>query len=87
MIWRPQGSTAASRVAAGTNGSSGSNGSSDSGPYGCTQWVQEDLGWDIELPVGDPVSGLSWEHNGVDSGSYKLTVEGDVEPPVLSRDD
>jgi hypothetical protein len=61
-------------AAAGSSGSSGT-GAADTGPYECTKWVQEELGWHTDLPIGDPVSGMAWEHNGVDTGSYSLSNE------------
>lgn len=62
----------------------GSSGGGSSSEYTCSRWVSPDLGWPTDLPVGDPVAIMSWEHNGVDSGSYNLTAEigdGDGEPP------
>ena len=72
------------------NGSaSGAETAAQQGPYECTSWVHPELGWPTELPIGDPVSGLSWEHNGVDSGSYNLTSPEemglDVHPPDLGN--
>lgn len=63
-------------------GSSSSEGQQQQ--YTCSRWVAPDLGWPTDLPVGDPVAIMSWEHNGVDSGSYNLTAEigqDDGEPP------
>lgn len=66
--------------------STGSSGPGpDQGIYECTRWVQEDIGWPTDLPIGDPISGMAWEHNGVDSGSYSVGAEGagrqPAEPP------
>jgi hypothetical protein len=60
-----------------SNSSSSSGSGPDQGIYKCTRWAQEDLGWHTDLPIGDPVSGMAWEHNGVDSGSYSLETEGE----------
>ena len=87
MRLRPQDSSSTAASTAAGDSSDGSS-SSGSGTYECTRWVQEDLGWVTELPVGDPITGMAWEHNGVDSGSYSLEVEGEAQQaPVVSRND
>lgn len=94
MRRRPQdGSSSSDAADTGNSGSSGSSAGSSKqgpaqGPYECSKWVQEELGWHTDLPIGDPVSGMAWEHNGVDSGSYNLTSqwsvrEEDVHPPAI----
>lgn len=58
---------------------SAGNSSSSQGPYECTSWVQPDLRWPTDLPIGDPVTGLDWEHNGADTGTYNLERPSDEE--------
>lgn len=71
-------------TAAGAPDSSAAGAAPQQGGYECTKWVQPELGWHTEIPIGDPVSGMAWEHNGIDSGTYNLTYAWDVRPSVVA---
>lgn len=43
--------------------------------YSCTASRDESAGWTTDLPAGDAALGITWDHDGVDTGRYNLTQE------------